>query len=331
LYFAIRGGGKKSLSLIYSYNNISSGGGTWGVVVSTSIKAHPQTAVSAQVLAMAPLTDANISEFMEALEILYSSYPTLNDGGFNGYGSWMVQSYAPVVGNSTTGYNHALAIMGKSISDAQALFGPVAAKLAPYNGTSLSITTTYYSFPTYASYYSALSGGQGPVGSEAALGSRLLDRASLTGPGLAQMLNITAGSPGEFTVNNLCLVGGGQVFADAADQNSGVNPGWRTSYVHNIVARGWAPGTSEAEKSAIHADITNVKTQAMKAIAPNTGCYMNEADRFDADYLNDYYGANVANLQNVKAKYDPLMVFYCPTCIGSDNWGEDSTGRLCHT
>jgi hypothetical protein len=236
-----------------------------------------------------------------------------------------------VVGTSTTGYNHALAVMGNTTTDAQTVFAPVAAKLAPYNGTSLSITTTYYSFPTYASYYSALSGGQGPVGSEAALGSRLLDRASLTGSGLKTMLNITAGNPGEFTVNNVCLVGGGQVFKDAADPNSGVNPGWRTSYVHNIVARGWAPGTSASVKAAIHADITNVKTQAMKDIAPTTGCYMNEADRFDADYLEDYYGANVPKLQSLKAKYDSLTVFYCPTCIGSDQWEEDSTGRLCHT
>ncbi|WP_423776854.1 FAD-binding protein [Bacillus velezensis] len=47
IYFAIRGGG----------------GGTYGVVVSTIIKAYPTTSISAQTLAVAPLTDADIPVF----------------------------------------------------------------------------------------------------------------------------------------------------------------------------------------------------------------------------------------------------------------------------
>ncbi|OBT74508.1 hypothetical protein VF21_06906 [Pseudogymnoascus sp. 05NY08] len=316
LFTAIRGGG----------------GGTYGVVVSTIVKAHPTTTVSAQVFSMAPLTDANIPDFMDALAILYSAYPDLADAGLNGYGSWAANSYAPVIPNLpyTTGYSHALAIMGKTITDAKNAFASTAAKLSAYNGTSLFMYSEYYTFPTYAQYYRTLSDGLGPVGSEAALGSRLLDRKALTNTtGLKNMLNTVAGNPGQFLQNNFCLVSGGQVFKDAAEPFSGVNPGWRTSYVHNIVAGGWFPGSDAATKAAVHKDITEVKVGSMRAIAPDTGCYMNEADRLDPDYLINFYGGALPKLQAAKKKYDPTGVFYCPTCVGSDAWKEDSQARLC--
>lgn len=196
--------------------------------------------------------------------------------------------------------------------------------------TPRSISVSYFSFPTYQAYYSALSGVQQPVGSAAgAVGSRLLDRAALTSPGLNTMRNITAGVNGQFIQNNFCLVSGGQVFKDAADPNSGVNPAWRTSYVHNIVSETWPAGSSAAVMAAVHTDITNVRVGAMRAIAPDTGAYMNEADRLDPLFLQDFYGGSLKKLQDVKAKYDPTSVFYCPTCVGSNHWAEDAVGRLC--
>ena len=143
------------------------------------------------------------------------------------------------------------------------------------------------------------------------------------------MLNVTAGLPGQYTSNNICLVSGGQVFADAKDPYSGVNPAWRTSYLHNIVARGWTPEADAAEIQAVHDDITNTKVGAMRELAPDTGCYMNEADRLDPLYLEDFYGGSLEKLQAVKRKYDSGSLFYCPTCVGSDEWHEDNTGTLC--
>jgi hypothetical protein len=315
LYFALRGGG----------------GGTYGVVVSTTVKAHPSTPIVAQVLQMAPYSDSQIPQFMDALAIIYGGFPALNDGGYSGYGSWAVQSYAPVVSTYTSGYQHAIAIFNQSLTSAQVTFAPVAAELAPYNGTSLYISTSYLTFPSYKAYYAALSGVQSSVGTSGALGSRFFDGTALTSSpsALKKMLNITAGLPGQYTVNNVCLVSGGQVFADASDPYSGVNPAWRTSYVHNVVARGWAPGANAADVQAVHDDITFTKVGAMRALAPTTGSYMNEADRLDPLFLQDFYGGSLAMLEGVKSKYDPLSVFYCPTCVGSNLWHEDNVGRLC--
>lgn len=260
LFFAIRGGGPS----------------TYGVVVSTVIKAHPTNKVAAQRLSFAPLASTDVPAFMDALAMIYASYPDLSDAGWSGYGSWAT-SPVPIVPNYSVGFTHTIAVFGKSAAEAEKLFRPVAARLQKFK-SSLSINTTYSTFPTYAAYYTAFSGIVGPVGSPAALGSRLLDRKALTSKPtvLKTTLQAIAGTPDQFSSTYIVFVGGGQVFEDAKDQYSGVNPAWRKAYVHNIVARGWAPGSDAATIAAVHKDLTFTKVQALKTLAPDTGAYMNE-------------------------------------------------------
>ncbi|KAL8674027.1 MAG: hypothetical protein Q9168_001559 [Polycauliona sp. 1 TL-2023] len=326
IFFAIRGGG----------------GGTYGVVISTTVKAHPTNKVAAQQLSFAPLNSSYMPEFMKAVELVYNAYPDLSDRGFSGYGSWALQSPTPLVynynytlgqedgqSNFTTGFTHTIAIFGKTAEEAKSIFVPVANDLASSFGSKLFFNTTYSSFPTYAAYYTALSGIASPIGSSAALGSRLLDRTALTSSKLGDTLQTVVGAPQEYTSVNMVFVGGGAVASDGEDPYSGVNPAWRRTYVHNIVARGWAPGASEEEKMSVYKDITDVKVGAMKDLAPGTGAYMNEGDRFDPDYLKDFYGLHAPRLSWIKRRYDPSDLFYCPTCIGSERWASDETGRLC--
>ena len=271
LFFAIRGGGP----------------GTYGVVVSTVIKAWPTTNVATQVFGFAPLTSEDMPQFMEAVNLMYQSYPALLDAGFNGYGSWSIYSpqptaegTPPALTNYTTTFLHTIANFGKTAAEAQTLFASTAAKLAKYNGTSLFFTNNFYDSPDYASYYKKFSGIVTPVGTTAAVGSRMLDRKALLGNNatLATAVTALAGIPQQATSNNLILMGGNgsQIWADKKDPNSGVNPAWRQMYVHNVVARGWLPGSNDSTIQNVYDDITNVKVEALKTLAPNTGAYMNE-------------------------------------------------------
>ena len=143
------------------------------------------------------------------------------------------------------------------------------------------------------------------------------------------MLNTIAGSPGQFVSSNFELVSGGQVFKDADDSYSGANPAWRTSYMDNIVARGYLPGSNASTVAAVDNDVTDTKVAAMKAQAPRTGVYMNEGDRNDPDYAPDLYGAHWKRLSAIKQAYDPSAVFYRPTCVGGELWKEQPNGTLC--
>jgi hypothetical protein len=259
LYFAIRGGG----------------GGTYGVVVSTTIKAHPNNNLIAQHVAIASLT-ANTSALYDAIATMWAAYPDLNDAGYAGYGQWAVDFPVPLFANVTTGFVHGIYIFGKTLEEAQAIFAPTAEQLKPFNGTSLFVSVTYVSYPTYWDFYAHESGVEPPVGYPSALGSRLFDRAALTGnpTGLRDMMKIIAGTSG--TSNNFELVSGGQVFKDASDPYSGVNPAWRTSYMNNIVALALPQLANNSVITAAYNDITYTLVAAMNKQAPNTGVYMNE-------------------------------------------------------
>lgn len=258
LLFAIRGGGPS----------------TYGVVVSTVIKAHSTNKVAAQQLSLTPKSSADVSAFIDAVLLLYTLYPDLSDAGWSGYGSWEVASPFPPF---SAGFRHTIAIFGKSAVEAEKIFAPFAAKIQKFS-TQIFVNTTYSAYPSFVAYYNALSGIVGPVGQSAALGSRFLDRKALTGDraALNQTLHVIGGTPDQFASNNIIFTSGGQVTKDAADPYSGLNPAWRTAYVHNVVARGWAPGSDQATKDAVHADITFTKVQALKNLAPDTGSYMNE-------------------------------------------------------
>ena len=315
--YAIRGGGP----------------GTYGVVTETTIKAHPMVSVQMQSFAMAPLDSSDTSSLLDAIAILYEAFPDLNDAGYTGYGTWSIASPAPLVGNSTSGYVHGIYLFNESVEAAQHAFAPVLSKLEAYNGTSLYISVSYKSFPDYWSFYWKAAASTPPVGTASALGSRLFSRHSVQQDlsGLRKTIDIIAGTPEQFTSNNLELVGGGAVFSDAVDHLSGVNPAWRISYFNHIVARGWSPGSSQALIQSVWHDITFNKVQALKQQAPETGCYMNEADRLDPDWEEDFYGAHYSPLLGIKSHRDPSSVFYCPTCVGSAEWVENSVGTLCHS
>ena len=312
VFFAIRGGGP----------------GTYGVVVSTTIKAHPMVDVQVQHVAIAPLT-TNLTTFLDAITMLYNAYPDLNDAGYAGYGSWSVMQPAPLFGNFTTGYVSGMYMFNQSLGAAQSAFAPTLAKLKPYNLTSLFISVSYLSYPDYWTFYHTESGVEPPVGVSSALGSRLFSRKSVSDmTSLRKTIGTIAGTAQEYTSNNFELVSGGQVFADASDPNSGVNPAWRISHFNNIVARGWAPHTSVTIQNDVWADVGD-KVSAMEKQAPGTGVYMNEADRKDPNYEHNFYGSHYPKLLSIKKNRDPKGVFYCPTCVGSSMYKEDSVGRLC--
>ncbi|KAI0158347.1 hypothetical protein GGR57DRAFT_510512 [Xylariaceae sp. FL1272] len=303
LFFAIRGGGP----------------GTYGIVVSATLKTYPQVNATIQRLLITPL-DASRDRLRDAIATIYGEYPNLVESGFSGYPNWQSGAHQQF-------YAHSLFMLNTTKEYVQAKGQILLDKLSQFSDT-LNITSSYVSYPDYWSFYDNLSNHDLPIGYMGAIGSRMLDSESLQDfAAIRATVDVLAGQPSEGVNNAVSLVSGGQVWA-AKSQKSAVNPVWRTTVAIHSCSRPIVGKTAQ-EWQEIHDDITYTKTAALTALAPQTGVYMNEADRFDPSWKVNFYGSNYQKLYRIKSRYDPTSLFYCPTCVGSDDWRSDSTGRLC--
>jgi len=67
--------------------------------------------------------------------------------------------------------------------------------------------------------------------------------------------------------------------------------------------------------------------QRFQEIAPEAGSYANEADYFQKDWQQAFWGENYPRLLEIKQKYDPDGLFYGHHNVGSEFWSRDGMTR----
>ncbi|KAF4333738.1 6-hydroxy-D-nicotine oxidase [Fusarium beomiforme] len=313
------------------FRSMRGGGPGYGITLSSTIKAHPNVeTVTAHHFQMAPLrkTEKN-ADLLDAVSILLQSLPDLNDAGYAGYGYWFRNFPTVFVGNATSGYSHGFWTIGKSREEAEEAWVPVRKALSKFEG-KLYMNESWATYSDYWSFYHAESGLYDPTGDTSVLTSRLIDRESVENFGnVRNAVEVMSGKPQEFGTSVILLTSGGQVFKDASDETSGLHPAWRKSHYVLVSGTGISRTGNLTERKAANDDVTFVKGAAAKKLAPNTGAYMNEGDRNDPEWKKSFYGSLYDTHLKTKRKYDPSHVFYCPTCVGSDDWVERPDGPLC--
>lgn len=313
------------------FRALRGGGPGYGVVLGTTIKAHPNVdVITAHRLTIAPYqkTEKN-TDLLDAVAVLLQSFPDLNEGGYGGYGYWYRNLRRFLVNNATSGYAHGIWAIGKPKDEAEATFAPVRKALSKFE-KALFINETYITYNDYWSFYNGESAQYDPAGISWAITSRMITRDAVSDyTPVREAVEVLSGKPEEYVGNVVLMSSGGQVYEDAKDRTSGLHPAWRTSPYVLATWRNPANNATNAEREAVSDDITFVKGAAAKKLAPNTGAYMNEADRNDPDYIQTFYGANYPSHLAAKNKYDPQHVFYCPTCVGAEAFVDRPDGALC--
>jgi hypothetical protein len=84
--------------------------------------------------------------------------------------------------------------------------------------------------------------------------------------------------------------------------------------------------------------ITYNRTDALRALAPNSGSYLNEvclcsssrvillliwtvqANPYELAFQKTFWGSNYPRLLAIKRAIDPKDVFWCQGCAGSERW-----------
>ncbi len=105
-----------------------------------------------------------------------------------------------------------------------------------------------------------------------------------------------------------------------------VNPAFRTAVMRPASELQWA-GTDAGTLRTKKSDSLRF-TGAYASLNPAGGTYANEADPDTPGWQRAFWGSNYPRLLEFKQRVDPLGVFYCRSCVGSELW-EDFGGQLC--
>ncbi|KAH9904108.1 isoamyl alcohol oxidase [Xylariomycetidae sp. FL2044] len=111
--------------------------------------------------------------------------------------------------------------------------------------------------------------------------------------------------------------------------DNAVLPAWRDAFVMVVVGTLWNPEFTISEASAARSFIHETLVPKYASLAPESGSYMVEATPSDKSWKSDLYGANYDRLLEIKDRYDPHHLFYAYSAVGSDYWVEMPDKRLC--
>ncbi|KAI5118822.1 hypothetical protein M0805_009400 [Coniferiporia weirii] len=286
LFFALRGGG----------------GGTFGVVLSLTELALPQLSF--------PVIQVQYVNNTEN-EQLFMSYiiDNMNSLSQQGWGGFIVPSNGLIFANPK---------MSKAEADAsvQGLQSLVVDKL---NGTFLSVL-----MPSWLDFFTTfLIPTDVPVGLPFAVSSRIIPKANFeTAESRAELLDALLPAANNVPASIIFSVAP-SFFAENGGNTSAtsINPIWYKSLWHVTASGFWNFNTTFVERLEIYSLLTKAM-DPLRRITPGSGAYQNEADVYEPNHTESYWGPNYARLLAIKEKYDPDHLLDCWHCVGS-NGGRD--------
>ncbi|KAH7008310.1 hypothetical protein EDB80DRAFT_433821 [Ilyonectria destructans] len=295
LFWALRGGG----------------GGTYGVVTSAIVKAHPKiNAVSSMTFSLTSGT-GNVTDamFWKAVHSYWKRFPEWARENAN-------YEYF-IISNIGTGYNFAMSpwfAPGMTVAQLKALVAPMFAEWAEIG---IEIDPVY---KEYTDFYPAWKNSfpLEPWGSSTIRqGSRLFPYNNWANDTIIEdTLEVVKG-----TIEDGCYFIGFNTFTGVKGYpHNAANPAWRTALLHGIGATFWADDADEATKKAASDKLTDDYVAKWRAITPGAGAYMSESDYREPDFTQSFWGSNYEMALLMKEKWDPREVFYATNAVGSEKW-----------
>ena len=300
LYWALSGGGP----------------GTYGVVISMTVRAYPDTHIGGAAISFAPAGNVSKDAYWKGVAAWQANVPAMVDAG--AAAGFLISSDLFLVQPVT--YPNASADQVRKVLQP---FTSVLDKLSiPY---SLNVTDFDNFYDHYVHYLGPLPAGLYPV--DRLMGGRLIPRDVVTSnnQGLIDTYRDIAENQPDSYLGFVAVGGGaGKPVADNA-----VLPQWRTSVISVLAQTQWDYGKPFGANKERERELNEVIVPKLTALTPGAGTYLNEANFANPNWKADYYGRNYDRLRDVKRKWDPKDLFFGPTMVGSDAWKESAGGRLC--
>ncbi|KAJ7679662.1 FAD-binding domain-containing protein [Mycena rosella] len=277
LFWALRGGG----------------GGTFGVVIESTHLVEQRIPIQVINMTFTP-TATNLREYFE---ILVSNSVNWGELGWGGH-----------VNKQPAGIIYVNPRL--SLQNATASMAQLAAFALANNGTAVIET-----LPSWLVFFQRfIVQVQAPVGNSMVIGSRLIPKAHFQTP--AGRAALVAHLLAQAAARGMPYIPVGTPIAfKYTPGTTSVTPAWRDAVWHLSSGAVWPYNSSVADIRAVLESVHDYVGD-LRALAPDSGAYMNEGDVYESDHEFTYWGPNYPRLLAVKNKYDPLGLLDCWKCVG---------------
>lgn len=112
--------------------------------------------------------------------------------------------------------------------------------------------------------------------------------------------------------------------------DSSTHPAFRKSVNLIITTLPVSETASLEEKADLQDVLTNTIDEPLRKLGKHGCAYVNEADPYQANWQEHFWGSNYAELYKIKQAWDPKGVFYSIATPGAEDWAAIEYGtRLC--
>ncbi|CAK4032103.1 FAD binding domain [Lecanosticta acicola] len=295
LYWALSGGG----------------GGSYGVVLSLTVKAYPDQPTAGANLTFAASQNVSRDLFYQGVERFLAQLPAILDSGASSI--WSITNASFTLAPT--------AAIGQTKEQIDALHQPVVDAL-----TQLKIPHTYFSanYPTYLEMLNAMDTGYETA--MYSIGSRLIPRDVIVG----QTRNLTQ-AINKIESYHTQILGSSFNGTHTPTSPNSLNAGYRDATMSLSIGTLYDDNNRTANVESNNL-MTNTLVPALSSLIPGGGnAYVNEGDPFEPKFQKVFWGENYDRLLRIKNAYDPNSFLWAQAAVGSEAWTLQSDGRLCRS
>lgn len=276
------------------------GGGTFGIVTSAILKAHPRIPVTTSTFSFATSNNVSVETFWKGVAAYWSQMPV-----YNAAQTYSYFSILNVFGSYVFTMQPFFAT-NKTIQEYETLVGQLFKSLSEL-GISHEVTTEHFDsfYPAYQATFATYDQNIGSISGLAA--NRLLPAENWNNETIQASTLKTL----KDTVDRAKIViGYHQAPLNPNGDINSVNPAFRNEASQLIIVKA-VDGNATAEDLKLAGDdLTYDIMGPLRDASPAGGAYNNEADVGEPDWQNAFWGENYPRLLEVKKMWDPTDLFY---------------------
>ncbi|GKZ16856.1 hypothetical protein AbraIFM66951_006348 [Aspergillus brasiliensis] len=305
LFWAIRGGG----------------GGTYGVIVSVTVNAYPMPMLTMINLSLTAKNTTSERDWYRLVANAHQYLAELQDNGIHGY---YTMSSSPQLA-----MNGALLLYNAKNGTAERLLRPFQNYLKTEETIATSTVAPMMTLPFY-DVVQIMPAIESVGSTQGVRASRFIPRRAVKEDVglLADTLETIMSRNGSIDGVSVPSISG-TMTGSSTPVNNALTTAWRDSVVHLIVSQSWNESLPSTLAEQTIYNMTYGRGYALRQLAPDTGCYFNEANPFEPEWQVSFFGSHYPRLQAIKSKYDPEGLLWCRHCVGSEAWTEQVDGSLC--